>query len=324
MKVTATAPSNIAFIKYWGKKDETLRLPENASISMNLSNMNTITTVEFSGKYKKDSVIINNKRNKKDKERVIKHLNRIRKISGIKEKAKVVSETRFSIGTGSSSSAAGFAALSLAGVKAADFDMSEKNLSILARQGSGSACRSIPDGFVEWLKGKNSKTSYSYSLYPASYWNILDIVAVVNKKKKEIKSTKGMKNAKTSSFYKTRLKRINSKIKFLKLFIKNKDFVSFGHLIEAEALELHSIMLTCNPYLMYWLPNTVLLMHLVRLWRKEFPVYFTINTGQDIHIIVEEKNKDKLLNKLKKVKEIKHIFINKPSKGARLIKNHLF
>src|SRR3989344_1854780 len=151
MKATAVAPSNIAFIKYWGRKDEVLRLPENGSISLNLSNLLTMTTVEFSEKYNEDSVIYNGKQEELVGNRAIKHVERIRQKAKIKLKVKVVTQSNFPPGVGLSSSASGFAALTLAGTKAAGLTLSEKELSILARQGSGSACRSIPDGFVEWF-----------------------------------------------------------------------------------------------------------------------------------------------------------------------------
>src|SRR3989344_2439626 len=175
MKSTAIAPSNIAFTKYWGRKDEKLRLPMNGSISMCLSNLLTTTTVEFSEKLKADDIIINGERREKEALKVSKHLDRIRKLAGISTYAKVVSQNSFPTATGLSSSASGFAALTVAGAKAAGLNLSEKELSILARQGSGSACRSIPDGFVEWIDGDTSETSYAISLYPPEHWHIVDV-----------------------------------------------------------------------------------------------------------------------------------------------------
>ena len=169
MKATAIAPSNIAFIKYWGVKDEILRLPKNGSISMNLSNLLTTTTVEFNSNLTEDEISINETKESKEQNRVEEHLDRIRKLANLSQKAKVVSQNNFPTATGLSSSASGFAALSLAGAKAAGLNLSEKDLSILARQGSGSACRSIPDGFTEWLDGDTSETSYAVSLFPPDY-----------------------------------------------------------------------------------------------------------------------------------------------------------
>lgn len=325
MKATAIAPSNIAFIKYWGKKDEKLRLPENGSISMNLSNLKTVTTVEFSRILKEDAVIIDGKSEKKEMERVVKHLDRIRKIANLSDKVKVISQNNFPSETGLSSSASGFAALSLAASKAAGLNLSKKELSILARQGSGSACRSIPDGFVEWLNGDTNESSYAYSLHPASYWHILDVVVIISQDKKDTSSTEGQKLIMSSPFFKVRLSNIKRKISLCKKYLKEKKFSELGELIEAEALELHAIMLTSSPSLIYWLPGTVQVMRLVKKLRSEgLSVYFTVNTGQDIHIIVEGRSRENLLEKLKRIKNVKKVIVNEPSEGVRLINRHLF
>ncbi len=325
MKATAVAPSNIAFIKYWGKKDEKLRLPENGSISMNLDNLLTKTTVEFSSSFRLDQMIIDG-----EKElgtgfyRVVSQLNRIRRLAHISEKAKIVSKNNFPRGTGLSSSASGFAALTFAASKAAGLNLNEKELSTLTRFGSGSACRSIPDGFVEWLDGETSDSSYAVSLYPANYWNILDIVVIVSNEIKEVSSTEGQKLAKLNPFFPVRISRIKSKIAQLKKHLKEKNFQEFGELIESEAIELHAIMLTSKPSLMYWLPDGLRVMKMAKKWRDEgLPVYFTVNTGQNIHLIVEEKNKNKLLKKLGNFKGLKNIIVNKPSAGAQLTSDHL-
>ncbi len=325
MKATAIAPSNIALTKYWGKKDEKLRLPENGSIAMCLSNLTTTTTVEFSPKFKKDSVSINGEIEKGEESRAVEHLDRIRKIAKISDKARVVSINNFPKGTGLSSSASGFAALTLAGAVAAGLDLSEKELSVLARQGSGSACRSIPDGFVEWLDGNTSEESFAKTIFPPDYWDIVDIVAVVSSGKKEVATSAGMGKASSSPFQKVRVKGMRDKNKRLKELIKEKNFGEFGELIEKEALELHAIMLTQTPSLLYWLPGTVEIMRKVRFLRNEgLPVYFTVNTGQDIHLIIEKKNQEKLIKLLRKEQVVKKIIPNDPGMGARFSDKYLF
>lgn len=325
MKATAKAPSNIAFIKYWGKKDEELRLPENGSISMCLSDMTTTTTVEFSKEYVRDEIVINNERESNKDNRAIKHLDRVRKMAGISQKAKVVSVNSFPTGTGLSSSASGFAALSLAASKAARMNLSEKELSILARQGSGSACRSIPDGFVEWFDGTTSEESYAYSLYPPDYWHIVDVVAVVSVDQKDVNTSNGQKLVNTSPFFPIRKTHMSHKITLCKELLKKKDFTQFGELIESEALEMHAIMLTSSPSLIYWTPGTLEIMKLVKKWRQEsLECYFTINTGQDIHIIAQEKDEQKLVEKLKEISYVKDVITNRPAQGAQLIDKHLF
>lgn len=325
MKATAVAPSNIAFIKYWGRKDEELRLPENGSISMNLSDLLTTTTVQFSPDFKEDEVIIDNQKEENEGNRAIKHLDRIRKIAKINYKAKVVTQNNFPTSTGLSSSASGFAALTVAGAKAAGLNLSEKELSILARQGSGSACRSIPDGFVEWLDGDTSDTSYGVSLYSANYWNIVDVVAVVSKNKKEVSTTEGQKLASSSPFFPVRLAKIKDKINLIKKYMKEKNFSLFGELVEAEALELHAIMLTSVPSLIYLLPGSLRVMHMVKKWRQEgLGVYFAVNTGQDIHLICQKKDVEKIVKKVEEISDVQKTIINYPAEGAYTISTHLF
>lgn len=325
MKATATAPSNIAFSKYWGKKDEVLRLPENGSISMCLSNLLTTTTVEFSPSKKEDEVSINGEVEAGEESRVIKHLDRIRKLANITHFAKVVSNNNFPSGTGLSSSAAGFAALSLAASKAAGLNLTEKNLSILARQGSGSACRSIPSGFVEWQDGDTSETSYAKTIFLKNHWKIADVVAVVSEGRKEVSTTVGQASAKSSPFLPVRVAHMKQKNAYLKKILKNKDFTALGEFTEQEALELHSIMITQTPPLIYLLPNSLLLMKLCKKWREEgLEVYFTVNTGQDVHLIIEQKNVEKLKEKLGKLPEVKNVIVNFPTDGAKIISKHLF
>ena len=325
MKATAIAPSNIAFIKYWGRKDEILRLPENGSLSMNLSGLQTTTTVEFAPEYKSDSIEINGVQESKEGNRAIRHLDRVRELAHISLFAKVVSKNNFPIGTGLSSSASGFAALTVAAASAAELKLSEKNLSILARQGSGSACRSIPDGFAEWMDGDTSDTSYSKSLYPANYWDLVDVVAVVSEGRKDVATSEGQKLIGSSPFFQLRKTLVNQRLELAKKLLAEKNFPEFGELIEYEALELHAIMLTSRPSLIYWTPGTLSLMKLTKKWRKEgIPVYFTINTGQDIHLICRKETVGMVKDKLSEVSGVKDIIVNFPARGTKLTDSHLF
>lgn len=325
MKATAIAPSNIAFTKYWGKKDEVSRLPENGSVSMCVSDLLTTTTVEFSEDFKKDEVSINGEVEAGEETRAIKHLDRIRALAKTKQFARVVSENNFPKGTGLSSSASGFAALTVAGAAAVGLKLSEKQLSVLARQGSGSACRSVPSGFVEWQDAENSESSFAKTIFPPDYWDILDVVAIVSEGRKDVSTTEGMKSVTSSPFVQARLARMKQKNLDVKKYIKNRDFTNLGKLAESEALELHSIMITQDPPLIYLLPNTILMIRLIQKWRSEgLECYFTINTGQDVHILIRKNDEQALINKLKSIKEVRDIITNHPANGTQLTSKHLF
>ncbi len=328
MKATSVAPSNLAFIKYWGRKNEALRLPTNGSISMNLSGLLTTTTVEFLEGLAQDAVTINGQNFAPDTvetARVSRHLDRVRQLAGLKLAARVVSENNFPSSTGLSSSASSFAALTVAAATAAGLNLLEKELSILARQGSGSACRSIPGGFVEWLDGDSSETSFAVSLYPPQHWPIVDVVAIVSREKKEVSSSMGQLAAASSPFFPVRLARMHDKLALARALIQKRDFTRFGELIEAEAVEMHAIMLTSTPSLMYWLPGSVKIMRLARKWRGEgLEVYFSVNTGQDVHLICRPEDVDALLARLRDVPDVTDLIINRPVPGARLVMEHLF
>ena len=178
---------------------------------------------------------------------------------------------------------------------------------------------------MEWLDGDTSDTSYAISLYPADYWDIVDVVAVVSKNKKEVSSTDGHKLATTSLFFEKRLTINKEKIKLIKKYLKQKNFTAFGELVEAEALELHAIYITSNPSLIYLLPASLRLLHLVKKWRQEgLEIYFTINTGQDVHILCQKKDVKKVVALVSKVEDVQKTIINYPSNGARLVDKHLF
>lgn len=321
MKAKAQAPANIAFIKYWGKRDGKLRIPANSSISMNLSNAYTVTTVEFDSKIKGDTIVIDNRKIIGDeKERISQHLTRIRKLAKIKSFTKVVSQNNFPKASGIASSASGFAALTLAASKAANLNLSEKELSILARLGSGSACRSIPDGFVEWEEGSSSQSSYAHSLYPPDYWAICDLVVIVGEASKKVSSTEGHVIAESSPFYKPRIEGIKDKIKDLKNALKNKDFTKFGETLEAEALNMHTVMMTSKPPLYYWQPETLkIMLAVIELRNKGIEAYFTIDAGPNVHVICQAKDVLKVKNRLKEISGIKRTIINRPSLGARVL-----
>lgn len=325
MKSTAIAPSNIAFSKYWGRKDEKLRLPMNGSIAMTLSNLLTTTTVDFDEKLNKDDVTINNEKQEKEVEKVIKHLDRIRNLAGIQTSGKVVSINSFPTGTGLSSSSSGFAALTVAASVAAGLKLSEKELCILSRQASGASCRSIPSGFVEWLDGDTSESSYARTIFPKNHWEIADVVAIVSKERKDVATSQGHEGANTSPFMETRTKKMKEKNKIVKKLIKEKNFKQFGEFIEAEALELHAIYITQVPSLIYLTPESLMIIKLCKKWRQEgLPVYFTVNTGQDVHLIIEKKNVKKLEEKLKEIPEVKEIIVNFAGDGTKLSDKHLF
>ncbi len=318
---TAQAHPNIALIKYWGKKDARLRLPANGSISFNLSAITTVTTVDFVAGLPEDIVSINRRAVTGDeRQRIVEHLDRVRKLAGTELCAKVESKNNFPKGTGLASSASGFAALTLAASCSAGLSLSEKELSMLARLGSGSACRSIPSGFVEWKAGRSDATSYACSLYPPDYWAIRDVNAIVGREAKKISSTEGHAAVATSPFFKSRMKEMPDKIRKIKEALRNRDFSEFGEIAEAEAMNMHAVMLTSRPPLMYWLPTTLRIMQQVIDWRSAgLESYFTIDAGPNVHVLCLAKDATRLQKRLARIEGVQSVIVNQPAQGATLL-----
>jgi len=320
-KVTVWAPANIAFIKFWGKRDEELRLPMNSSISINLSNVFTITSVEFDENLTDDEVNLDGRVvSGKEKNRITKHLDRIRKMAGVNKRAKVESKNNFPAGTGMASSASGFAALSLAASSALEMRLGERELSILARVGSGSACRSIPDGWVEWQEAKTSNGSYAYSMYGLKHWGVCDVVAVVERAKKGVSSTEGHALVESSPFYKSRIARMKEKVRDIKKSIKEKNFSKFGEILEAEAINMHAVMMTSDPELIYWSPETLRIILKVKEWREGgLETYFTIDAGPNVHVICLERDAHKVEKLLRTIRGVRMVIVNRVAQGAHLV-----
>ncbi len=326
MKATAIAPANIAFIKYWGKANNELRLPLNDSFSMNLSGAYTITTVEFSKNYEADEVILlDGEFSDKEVARVIRGLDLIRERAGSDEKACVVTKNSFPKGAGSAASASGFAALTVAGFAALNVQLTEKELTIFARQGSGSACRSIPDGFVLWEKGTTSNASYAYSLYNEHYWDLRDILVIVDSHMKKVSTTEGMETIRTSPHLEARLSAIPKRMENIKKAFLHRDFARFGEITEEDCLDMHKVMQTQEPPLVYWNDTTRMIMDAVVAWRSAgLPVYFTIDAGPNVHLICEGEREGRVLEKIRSLSGIEDVIRNRVAAGARVISEHLF
>jgi len=324
------SPANIAFIKYWGQKDSFLVLPYNDSFSMNLSNCYTILKIEvFNNSNKKELYLREYKSKTFSKvnsiEKIIDFYNFLKKYIGTKEDYgfRIFSENTFPKKAGIASSASFYSALTVGfyylftGNKRFD----KKELSILARRsGSGSACRSIPDGFVWWQKGKDDKSSFAYTLKRAEFWSLVDLVLILTLKEKEVSSQQGHLKAPTSPFFQFRVKDVNRRLKLIKEAFLKKDFTRFGELLEEEALSLHFVMMTQKPPLYFWSGRTIeIIKKVIELRKKGIEVYYTIDAGENVHLICEKRNYQKIFTFFKQQKEVKEIIINFPAKGTKIL-----
>jgi diphosphomevalonate decarboxylase len=335
-KVTAEAPANLAFVKYWGKKNAEFRLPTNNSLSVNLSNAKTTTTVEFDPSYLEDEITVvgdNSGKAGEFNKRIITHLDRIRSMAGVATKAKVTTQNSFPSSVGIASSASGFAALTTAATAALELELNSQELSALARLGSGSACRSIPDGFTEWVAGNNDQDSYAIQVAGPDYWDLRIVTVVVSKKAKKLSSTDGHSLAMASPFFETRLDTMQKRLDTVRGAILDRDFTLFGQQSEMEAISFHIIAMTSpiqtdqgwlsGAY--YWLPESLALMLGVQEQRQQgLEVYFTLDAGPTVHLLCLEKDLQKVINFVKELEQTEpqrkwDIHINAPAIGARII-----
>lgn len=312
MVVKVKSGTNIALIKYWGKKDEKLKTPLNNSISMTLDKLYTLTSAEIINS-EKDEVFFNNEKASLDNElKIVKFIDLFRKhFDKTNLKLKITTENNFPTASGLASSASGFSALSVAVAKALELNLSPQELSTYARLGSGSASRSIFGGFVEWQKGElaDGSDSYAVQLANENHWDLNMIVVIVEDKKKAKSSTDGMsETVKTCPFYPAWLETIDKDLNEVRSGILEKNFEKVGQTMEHNCLKMHATMITSNPATIYWKPKTMEIIHLVRELRNNgIPCYFTIDAGPNVKILVEKHNTHKIMDFLDKISDIQAI-----------------
>ena len=328
----AEAPSNIAFLKYWGKKNERHQWPANNSISMTLNGLTTQTeaivtsssehSFYFSGEYlSKDNSFA---------KKAYKQLELIRKELAKSEFLQVKSQNNFPAACGIASSASSMAALTIAAVGAYlncnSFEelslhgYGKESLAHLARLGSGSAGRSLWGGFVAWEKGLEANSQKIFQAYPTQHWQLSDHVVLFSNKAKSISSTDGHRMAWTSPFFKTRLADINKRYEQFNEYIETRDINQFGSLLEQEALEVHAIMSSSSPSVVYIDEDVGNFLAWVRSIRqnKRLACYFTLDAGPNVHVITPKEESSRFLDAFSEQWPQHKILIDEVGKGPTL------
>jgi diphosphomevalonate decarboxylase len=318
---TAQAHPNIAFIKYWGNRDDRLRLPENSSISMNLDGLFTRTGVTWTEDSDSDELLLNGiPQSGGALTRVSQHLTMIRERTGIRGYAKVESSNNFPMGAGIASSASSSAALAVAAVHAAGLELSERELTTLARLGSGSAARSVPSGFVEWYTGETHDESYAESMAAPDYWDLVDVIAVVSTEHKDIGSTQGHQTAKSSPLQNARVESAKERFAICKSAILNRDFATFANIVELDSNIMHGVMMTSTPRLFYWFPTSLIIMREIPRWRSGgLQVCYTLDAGPNVHCICLRNDVEIVSERLKALSGVMDIKIAGAGVGAVVI-----
>lgn len=325
MKAVARAHPNIALVKYWGKRDLALNLPAAGSLSMTLAPLHTETRVTFDEALGEDQIEMNGVEvlEGPKKARVIAFLDGIRAMAKLDAFARVVTDNNFPTAAGLASSASGFAALALAATHAAGLELSPTDLSILARQGSGSAARSIFGGFAEMLSGTLTDGSdcHARQVAPEGHWDLRCLVAITAEGEKSLGSTDGMlETMKTSSYYKEWLHTVPPDLEEAHRAIDARDFEHLTAIAERSCLRMHASAIAADPGILYWNPATVRLIHTVRHARRDGGnLFFTIDAGPHVKVFCPAAECDAVETLLRQTEGVYEVLVTRPGPGAHLV-----
>jgi diphosphomevalonate decarboxylase len=315
---TCSAPSNIALVKYWGKKDN--QIPANPSISFTLKNCKTVTTLAFAKKESSENFTFDLLFEGKPKEdfnpKIQKFFERIFPYLPFLKAYHFTIDTQntFPHSSGIASSASGMAALAMNLMrleKQLNPEMNEdyfyQKASFLARLGSGSACRSIKGSAVVW--GNHVNISGSSDLFGVefpnpihdNFKNFQDTILLVDKGEKQVSSTIGHDLMHNHPFAERRFEQAHENLDNISAVLQNGNLEAFIKIVESEALTLHAMMLTSMPYFILMKPNTLEIINQIWKFRTEtnIPVCFTLDAGANVHILYPENDKVALLQFIK-------------------------
>lgn len=307
--VRARANANIALVKYWGKRDRALNLPAAGSLSVTLDGLSTTTEVSF-GSGDRDRFWLNGAEvGGATLSRLTTWLDLVRERANIVDHAEVRSDNNFPTASGLASSASAYAALAVAASKAAHLDLDPRELSILARRGSGSAARSIFGGLVVMRAGSRADGTDAYAepieAAPGFAERLAMVVAIVGGgAPKSISSRDAMDHcAATSPLYAGWLDSVPNDLTAARAALERGDFYGLGEITEGSALAMHAAAIASRPAINYWKPATLLLMDAVRSLRhhRNVAAFFTIDAGPHVKVLTERGAVDAVAAALEKV-----------------------
>ncbi len=306
---------NIALIKYWGKYDIDNHLPYNSSLSISVDNIYTITGAKKINSGSDVCYLNGVKLNDFELKKITTYLDKIRNIYSLKEHLEIRSRNFFPTAAGLASSASGYAAMAKAIDIAYDLNLTDKEVSKLARLGSVSAARSVYGDFVIL----EEKTEFAYKFEDATDYSV--IFVIISSEKKSKSSRDGMKHTvNTSAFYDGWLKTTKNDFENMKDAILNKDFTKMGELTESSCLKMHATMLGAEPYFTYLKPESLKCIEIVRGIRESgLECYFTMDAGSNVKVLCKKSNSKKVYNKLLEYYNDESLILCNTSKGYEII-----
>lgn len=327
-KATVEAPSNIAFLKYWGATDLEQAIPHGPSLSMTLHRCATRTTAVFEeGATGADDVLLAGTDVATDAPGlspapqafagpVRRHLDRLRSVAGRSGTFTIATRNSFPSAAGLASSASGFAALTLAALRALEHPVSPTEASVLARRsGSGSAARSVMGGYVAWPEGPDYAAK---QVALPGHWDLRDVIALVETTPKKVSSRDGHRRASTSPFFAQRIAHLPDRLAAMEAALQTRDFDHLGTLVERDSTELHLITMSSVPPIFYWTPATLAVLEAVRALRADgVPAYATMDAGANVHVICEPAHEEAVATRLATIAGVHRLLRDGVGAGPR-------
>jgi diphosphomevalonate decarboxylase len=308
VKATAAAHANIALVKYWGKRDDALVLPEAGSLSVALDKLLTTTTVTL-GNFDEDTFTLDGRAEDPRRARALLDA------AGISGRARIDSRNEFPTAAGLASSSSGFAALAVAACAAAGLQKSVAELSALARLGSGSAARSVPGGWAVW-EGESAR-----QVFAPSHWDLRFCVAVCSAGSKQVGSRDGMRlTRETSPYHAAWIAQCRRDLPAALHLLSARDLPGLGALAERNALRMHADALGADPPLLYWQPATVgCLLALTELRGKGVEAWGTIDAGPHLVVMCRPDAAPAVEESLRSVSGVIDVLVCAPAGPARVL-----
>lgn len=314
---TARAHPNLALIKYWGKRDEELILPAAGSLSLTLDQYPTTTTVEtHTGE--DDSFSLNEaEMSGVAQTRVTRFLDRVRELAGSQLRARVTSINEAPTAAGLASSASGFAALATAASAAYGLNLDARELSRLARRGSGSACRSICTGIAVWHAGQDDETSFAEQI---SAPDLSMVIVTIDAREKAVSSRVAMREtARTSPYYADWVRSTESTLDNMIIACESGDVQRIGELTELNALRMHAAILASDPPIRFMQPRSFEVFDRVAELRKRGVfAWATADAGPNVAVLTLPAEAEHLAEALREYGETR---VAHAGRGAYLIES---
>lgn len=325
MSTTARAHTNIALVKYWGKRDQRLMLPQTDSLSLTLDHFYTDTTVTADGNRPSDVVTINGQPvDNKNAAKLTSFLDIVRDWAKTDTRFVVNSTNHVPTSAGLASSASAFAALAMAASREAGLQLSRRDLSRLARRGSGSATRSIYGGLVEWHRGTDDATSYAEPILEKVDFGLEMLAIVIDTQQKKVSSRQGMQSCvATSPYYPAWRQVVAADMVAMKRAIAQRDINQIGAIAQENALRMHALTLSANPGYTYFEEETIrALRQLDKLKAAGLPCYYTMDAGPNFKVIYDATHRQELLDALTPVFGSHRLVVAKPGPGTTILQQN--